>query len=84
MGASQLNRGETCSCRRKAWVKALRIKECNCFVMSGKENGVILGREVGLGLGPDHTQGLIDQSKYLPSLTHSPHSPGMSPLLSRL
>ena len=41
-----MNRGETCSCRRKAWVKALRIKECNCFVMNGQENGVIVGREV--------------------------------------
>ena len=38
-----------CSCRGMAWVKTQRIKESSSFFMSGKENGIMLGREVGWG-----------------------------------
>jgi len=44
-----VNRGEMCSCRGMAWVKTQRIKESSSFFMSGKENGIMLGREGGLG-----------------------------------
>jgi hypothetical protein len=32
-----------------AWVKTQRIKESSSFFMSAKENGIMLGREVGWG-----------------------------------
>ena len=44
-----MNRDEMCSYREMAWVKTQRIKEYSSFVMSGKENGIMLGREVGWG-----------------------------------
>lgn len=73
-----MNRGETHYRRRKAYAKALSIKERNYFVMSGRKDGVMLGGEVGRD---QIMQGLIDQSKCLPLLTPSPQTSGLASLI---